>query len=349
MKLFLIGFIIWALFIVYGSSEDGGCCLTVNFNIRLFFVCYFTLNQNLLFLKCFVISVSVCGNRPLVQDFRGSRVVGGKDAEPGNWPWTVSIQEEIDKEYFHLCGGVVLNPLWVLTAAHCFKNLSNEYFSWRLVFGANQLSQIGAKVQIRTIKEKIQHEKYDPETESNDIALLKLNKPIIFDDYTQPACLPAKQAILSKMDDCYIAGWGVLEEGSTEASDILQEAPVNLIPVERCNRPTWYNGALGNYNLCAGYEQGGIDSCQGDSGGPLMCKKHKAKFYTVVGVTSWGSGCGQKQNPGIYTSTQFYLEWIFKHLNNEKKPASKSLKMKAAKKIWPKLAEKLSKAGKKTH
>ncbi|XP_053319777.1 acrosin-like [Spea bombifrons] len=314
MKLFLIGVIIWVLLVSSESSEHG-----------------------------------VCGNRPLAEDFRGSRVVGGKDAEPGNWPWAVSIQEDVDNEYFHLCGGVVLNNLWVLTAAHCFKDRGNDYHTWRLVFGANQLSDMGTKAQIRAINEKIQHENYNPETESNDITLLRLNKPLIFDDYTQPACLPAKQAILDKMDECYIAGWGVLKEASTETSDVLQEAPVNLIPVERCNRPTWYNGALGDYNLCAGYEQGGIDSCQGDSGGPLMCKKSKAKFFTVVGITSWGSGCGQKQNPGVYTSTQYYLEWISKHMSEDKKPASKPLKMKAAKKIWPKLAEKISKAGKKDH
>ncbi|XP_053304618.1 acrosin-like [Spea bombifrons] len=184
----------------------------------------------------------------------------------------------------------------------------------------NQLTQMGKKAQIRTIKQKIQHENYDPKKERNDIALLKLNKQIKYNDYIQPACLPAKEAILSKMDDCFIAGWGVLKHGSSKSSDVLQEAPVNLIPLERCNRPTWYNGALRDYNLCAGYEQGGIDSCQGDSGGPLMCKRHKAKFYMVVGITSWGHGCARKQKPGVYTSTQFYLEWIFQHLTQEKKP-----------------------------
>ncbi|XP_053319686.1 acrosin-like [Spea bombifrons] len=295
MKLFLTGFIIWVLLVPSESSE-------------------------------------VCGNRPLADAFRGSRVVGGKDAEPGTWPWAVSVQEDIDYEYYHLCGGVVLNNLWVLTAAHCFKDRGNDYHTWRLVFGANQLSDMGKKVQIRTIRDKIQHEKYNPETERNDITLLRLSKPLAFDEYTQPACLPAKQAILSKTDDCYIAGWGILEEASTETSDILQEAPVNLIPVERCNRRTWYNGALGDYNLCAGYEQGGIDSCQGDSGGPLMCKISKAKFYTVVGIASWGSGCGQKQSPGVYTSTQYFLEWISKHIYKDKKPASKSFKMKVPKK-----------------
>ncbi|XP_053305248.1 acrosin-like [Spea bombifrons] len=126
------------------------------------------------------------------------------------------------------------------------------------------------------------------------------------------------------MDDCFIAGWGISEEITIESSDMLQEAPVNLIPVESCNRPTWYNGSLGEYNLCARHEQGGIDTCEGDSGGPLMCQIHKTKFYTVVGISSRGSGCTQNKNPGVYTSTQFYLEWILKHISE---PASKSRKM----------------------
>ncbi|XP_053305267.1 acrosin-like [Spea bombifrons] len=284
----------------------------------------------------------VCGDRPLAEDFRGSRVVGGKDAEPGNWPWIVSIQEYRDDEYSHVCGGFVLSNLWVLTAAHCFRDVGDEYYGWRLVFGANQLSDMGAHVQIRIIKEKIEHETYDPHTKRDDIALLRLNQSIKFDDYTQPACLPAKHAIVDKLDDCYVAGWGVLKEGSSETSDVLQEAPVNLIPVDRCNRPTWYNGAVGDYNLCAGYEQGGIDSCQGDSGGPLMCKKSKAKFYTVVGITSWGSGCAQEKSPGVYSATQYYLEWISKHLSKNKNPESETMKKRAEKQIAPTVAEKIS-------
>ncbi|XP_053305300.1 acrosin-like [Spea bombifrons] len=297
MKLHVIFLIIWALFGTSESSDNG-----------------------------------VCGDRPLAEDFRGSRVVGGKDAEPGNWPWVISIQEYRDDEYFHVCGGVVLNNLWVLTAAHCFRDVGNEYYSWRLVFGTNQLSDMGAHAQIRTIKEKIEHENYDPDTESNDIALVRLDQTIVFDKFTQPACLPAKQAILSKLDDCYVAGWGVIKEQSTGTSDILHEAPVNIIPVEHCNRPTWYNGAVGDYNLCAGFEQGGDDSCQGYGGGPLMCKRSKAKFYTVVGITSWGSSCRQKQILGVFTSTQYYDEWI----NGEvfKKP-----QMSAVKKLFWQIAE----------
>lgn len=178
--------------------------------------------------------------------------------------------------------------------------------------GANQLSELGPETQVRKFKKLYMHEQYDPETEKNDVALIEMDKPIAFNDYTQPACFPDSSMDVPKMLPCHVSGWGVMEEGSNEAADILQEAKVNMIPVSRCNSSQWYNGAIGKYNLCAGYEKGGVDSCQGDSGGPLMCKDTDSSVYYVVGVTSWGRGCAQAQSPGVYSSTQFFRSWIVK-------------------------------------
>ncbi|XP_063813213.1 acrosin-like [Pseudophryne corroboree] len=252
-----------------------------------------------------------CGSRTLIEKRYSSRIVGGNEAFPGSWPWLVSIQRRnLFIFYQHFCGGSILNVKWVITAAHCFKDKGKDVSSLRLVFGAHQLSKLGPNVQIRRVSKMIEHQKYSAKTASNDIALLRVDQPISFNEFIQPACLPIKSRDIKPMSDCYIAGWGVLKEKATHQSDVLQEARTTMIANKVCNSRNWYNGAVGIHNICGGYERGGIDSCQGDSGGPLMCKEPSSKFFSVVGITSWGTGCGRERKPGVYTSTQHYLDWI---------------------------------------
>ncbi|XP_061324534.1 acrosin-like [Pezoporus flaviventris] len=95
-----------------------------------------------------------------------------------------------------------------------------------------------------------------------------------------------------------------------KVADSVQEARVYLIDINACNSSRRYPGDILSHNLCTGYLQSGIDSCQGDSGGPLACKDNNADYYWVVGVTSWGKGCVRAQQPGVYTSTLHFYEWI---------------------------------------
>ncbi|XP_077139111.1 acrosin-like [Ranitomeya variabilis] len=251
-----------------------------------------------------------CGVRPLVAAYGGMRIVGGVDAQPGAWPWLVSIQVPSRSGHRHSCGGTLLNHLWVLTAAHCFKANKRSVPKWKIVIGGHQLSEPSEDVQIRSIKLYIEHEDYNPRIEASDIALIELNSTVQYNDYVQPACLPTATMDITTFQPCYIGGWGVMAENSAETADILQEAKVNQVNPQRCNSSHWYNGVIWKYNLCAGYEEGGIDSCQGDSGGPLMCRDEATSKYYVIGVTSWGSGCAQSKKPGVYTNTQYFLEWI---------------------------------------
>ena len=160
------------------------------------------------------------------------------------------------------------------------------------------------------------HEQYNIGVYLNhDIAVVKLKpdpntgRGVVFGERVVPACLPNMNVVYGPHLNCTVTGWGRVPSKNNRFAQHLQSAQVPYIDTEICMKPTVYGpNKLGPSMFCAGYLEGGIDTCQGDSGGGMICEVRGRK--AVMGLTSWGLGCGQANRPGVYTKVADYLEWI---------------------------------------
>jgi len=244
----------------------------------------------------------------------GVKILNGRPAPPDAFQYQVAVvYSGADSPLYGLhCGGTLIDPLWVLTAAHCF-NQDTQEGDFQIFTGSRKLSAGGRLVAIA----KIVRNNYDPTTNERDIALVKLKTPIT----DQTPMNPADSVVEAKKTTriVTISGWGVTAEGSSVASDDLQFAFVPLIENNVCRTnygslPPEQKKDIKDDMICAG--EGKADACQGDSGGPLVIKSAGSKPY-VEGVVSWGEGCNRAHFPGVYARVPIYLPWIQATMKSE--------------------------------
>ncbi|XP_036252114.1 chymotrypsin-C-like [Molothrus ater] len=253
-----------------------------------------------------------CG-QPAVPPQLSSRVVGGEDAVAHSWPWQISLQYRSSGSWYHTCGGTLIAPQWVLTAAHCISS----YMTYRVVLGKQDLSEDDEPGSVAVGVEKtIVHEDWDSYLIINDIALVKLAEEVQETDTIRASCLPAAGKVLPNDYPCYVTGWGRIRTNGPLAT-ILQQGLLPVVDYETCSKRDWWGSLVEETMVCAGGD-GVVSGCNGDSGGPLNCQRDDG-IWEVEGIVSFGSGlgCNVAKKPTVFTRVSAYIDWI-----NEKMSAN---------------------------
>ncbi|KAH8302721.1 hypothetical protein KR044_010130 [Drosophila immigrans] len=255
-----------------------------------------------------------CGRRTLFSKFKG--IVGGKKARKGAWPFIALLGYDDGSSSPFKCGGTLITARHILTAAHCIRD---DLTFVRLGEYDLSIETEARHVDINIVK-AVAHPEYNRRNGRSDIAMLYLEHNVEFTNYIKPICLPNSPILRAKsfVDRTpYVIGWGRTQEGGS-TSDILNDLKIKVFDNSVCQSS--YAKLNRNFTedqfdkavICAGELEGGKDSCQGDSGGPLVTHEDfdgGSRLY-LIGVVAYGYGCGRPDAPSVYTSTQYFMDWI---------------------------------------
>ncbi|CAG9568403.1 unnamed protein product [Danaus chrysippus] len=240
---------------------------------------------------------------------RAGRVMGGEDGSRGEWCWQVALINSLNQ---YLCGAALVGTQWVLTAAHCVTNIVRSGDAIYVRVGDHDLTRKYGSPGAQTLRVATTyiHHNHNSQTLDNDIALLKLHGKAELKEGVCLVCLPARGVSHAAGKRCTVTGYGYM--GETGPIPLrVREAELPIVNDAECirkvNAVTEKIFILPASSFCAGGEEGN-DACQGDGGGPLVCQDDG--FYELVGLVSWGFGCGRRDVPGVYVKVSSFIGWI---------------------------------------
>ena len=220
-----------------------------------------------------------------VRELFSPRIVGGSPALASDNPFQVALLQAnvANNQAAQFCGGTLLRERFVVTAAHCSDFVTANQV--QVLTGSRSLTTGGTR---RNVARIVIHPRWNSNTFDYDVAVWELN----------PAASGSPPVSLATTDGAVgtpllATGWGAVGEGQGGSAG-LRRVQVPLVEQANCNDANSYNGAITDRMLCAGRDQGGIDTCQGDSGGPLT------NGGVLTGIVSWGTGCARPNLFGIY-------------------------------------------------
>jgi len=289
----------------------------------------------LFFICCVCISATISShqNWKLVQNDKcgkniqlDDRIIGGRKASLGQYPWIARLGVSMAfVGIFVTYGweGALINERYVVTAAHCVADEPLLYLSV-VRLGENYASSdhdcsntlCAPPVQDFKPEAMIVHKLYTKEKYGHDIALIRLDRPAVLNDFVVPICLPFGQLMDKNFTSqpMEVAGWGVTNSSTGSTSNDILFIHIDMLPLEICEIFFRKSTTVGPGQICLGGQKN-IDTCTGDSGGPLM----KAESvdgppkYFLFGVVSFGAKkCGS--GPAIYSDVRYYLPWILDNM-----------------------------------